>query len=149
MIKKIIAAIFIVLMLAISGASDSDIILQHFVFFGENDSWSAEYKTNYMGCFSEGPNGLHYDSYGNAVLTVTYKKELSDLSSVKHFEFSYLGGSISGWLTEDYDTGDLMQKTYTFRDNNGRMIQEDATPIVTINLDGKIETIELKNHAVN
>jgi hypothetical protein len=147
MIKRIIVFIIIILLFTVLGASNPDIIRQNFTFFGENDSWSAVYTVNNMGWFSQTSRGLHYDTGGTNMLTITYKKDFSNLSSVKHFELKYETGSFLGSISGD--GAGLARKTFTFKNEGGSPVREDAIFSVTINLDENVQTIILKNNALD
>jgi hypothetical protein len=110
--------------------------------------WIAEYKVNGTSTFTEKNNKTEYEANSNNILTITYKKNLSDLSSVKHLEISYESSAGGGKLTEDFDSNHLLnQKTYTLKSSNigGAIESKNEVINVNINLDGKIQKIELKN----
>jgi hypothetical protein len=78
---------------------------------------------------------------------VTYNKDLSQLSSIKHLEISYESSAGSQSLVEDFKDGHPNEKTYVLKSGSkGRAIEnKDEVIKVSINLDGKIEIIELRN----
>lgn len=89
-----------------------------------------------------------YESKSNNLFTVTYKKDVSELSSVKHLEISYKSSVGGGKSTTDFDDDDSpKRKTYTMSSSstNGSIENKDEVIEVTIDIDGKIQTFELKN----
>lgn len=84
----------------------------------------------------------------NKTLIVTYNKDISELSSVKHIEISYGDTVLKGKpLIEDYNNGSHARKTYTLKSHTTGSAIESGDDIikVTINIDNQIQTIELKN----
>ena len=143
MVKKVIVLVIIFLFCTLLGDANSDIIQNRFIFTGENDSWSAVYVHNTMGWFTQSTYGLGFRSKGNDYLTVTYKKDLSNLADVKQFKLSYQLDSSSGYDSMDGPPG---TKNFTFQGASGSLIRQDAVYTVTVNLDGSMQTIELKNN---
>ena len=131
----------------IVGCSNKEVIKHNYTYKGENEFWTAEYKVNGTGAFTEKDNKTSYESKCSDVFTVTYKKDLSELSSVKNLEISYESSAGGGEITKDYDDGSSPQETYTMNSGstNGAIENKDEVIKVIINLDGKIQTIDLKN----
>lgn len=145
--KKISCIVIALLILIISGCTNKEIIRHDYVYKGENESWSAELKVNGTGVFTEKDGRTKYDSSDERVFTVTYKKDLSHLSSVKHLEISYGSSAGAGKLGEDFKDGPPNEKTYVLKSGSkgGAIENKDEVIKVTVNLDGKIEKIELRN----
>jgi len=131
----------------IAGCSNKEVIRHNYTYKGENEFWTAEYKVNGTGTFTEKDNRTSYESKCSKVFTVTYKKDLSELSSVKHLEISYKSSAGGGKTTEDFDDSPPNEKTYILKKGGtgGAIENKDEVIEVTINLDGKIQTLELKN----
>jgi hypothetical protein len=130
------------------GCSNKEVTSHNYIFKGESDLWTAEYKVDGTDSWSKVEGKLHYESEATKVLTVTYKGDVSELHSVKHLEITYDTGTGGGKLTEDHDSdAPLSQKVFTFRSGGkGQLIPDkDEVIKVTINLDGDVQTIELKN----
>jgi hypothetical protein len=146
-LRKSISIVIIIVILIITGCSNKEVIKHNYTYKGENEFWTAEYKVNGTGTFTENDNKTSYESKCSKVFTVTYKKDLSELYSVKHIEISYESSAGGGKITEDYDDGSSPQKTYTMNSGStgGAIENKDEVIEVTINLDGNIQTIELKN----
>lgn len=72
---------------------------------GENEDWSAEYKINFVADYFQKDGKIYPKSMDQNEITVTYKKDISALSDVKHLEISYEDSFGSGGrLTEDFDS---------------------------------------------
>jgi len=141
--KMVVILSTAMLLLIIIGCSNKKVIKYDYIYRGENESWTAEYKINGTATFTEKDNKTSYEDNGGKVLTVTYKGDISELSSVKHFEISYKGEGLV------YDIGDddsLNQKTFTLESEGlGAVEDKDEIIKVNINMDGQTQTIELKN----
>lgn len=145
--RKVRGILIIILLFIIVGCSNQKVIRHNYTYKGENELWTAEYKVNGTGIFTEKDNKTSYESSSNDILTVTYKNDISELSSVKHLEISYRSSAGGGGITEDYNEGSTAEKTYTIKSGGtgGAIENKDEIIKVIINLDGKIQTIELKN----
>ena len=135
------------MILMIVGCSNKEVINHNYVYKGENEFWNAELKLNGIGVFTEKKNITSYESNCDKILTVTYKKELSELPSIKRLEISYKSSVGAGKLTEDYDDWHVLEdKTYTLKSSskNGAIENKNEVIEVVINIDGNIETIQLK-----
>ena len=136
------------LLLIVTGCSNKDVVNNNYIYKGENTFWAAEYKVNSTGIFMKKDGILNYDGSCNTILTITYKKNISELSSVKNLEISYASSARGEKLTSSFNKNNpLNKKTFTFKsDGKGKAIEgKNETIKEIINLDGKIETIVLKN----
>lgn len=139
---KIIFIALIILML--SGCSSKDVDRYDYIFKGENELWYAELRINGYIEFVEDEGTLKVDSYHEQDFITTYKKDLSDLSTIKHIEVGYDGGVSGGKMIHDNPDGTLNTKTFTMKSSsNGATIREDEIVKVTINVDGEIQTFDL------
>lgn len=131
----------------IVGCSNQKVSKHNYTYRGENEFWTAEYKVNGIDTITEKDNKISRQSKVSNVLTVTYKKDLSELYSVKHLEIYYKSSVGGGKKIEDYEGDSSKEKTYILNSGstNGEIENKDEVIEVTINLDGKIQTIELKN----
>lgn len=146
--RKTTSILIAIMLLIITGCSNKEVIKHNYTYRGENEFWIAEYRVNGTGTFIEKNNKTEYEANSNKILTLTYKKSLLDLSSVKHLEISYESSAGGGKLTEDFDSNHpLNQNTYTLKSSNigGAIESKDEVVKVSINLNGKTQTIELKN----
>lgn len=135
------------MLLIITGCSNKKVINHNYIYRGENELWIAEYKVNGTGIFFEEDGKTNYKSNCDKILKVTYKKSLPDLSLVKHLEISYESSAGGGKLTDSFDNSHKIEKAYTFKSSGSGIAIENKDEIikVNINLDGKIQTIELKS----
>jgi hypothetical protein len=129
------------------GCSKKDVVKHNYKYTGENELWSAEYKVNSTGIFTEKHRKVDYESNSDTTLTVTYKKDLSELSSVKGIEISYKSSVKGGEITKEFSDAPPDEKSYTIKSSSkGAAIErKDEVIKVDINIDGNIQTIELKN----
>lgn len=143
----ILIVIMIFTLFTITGCSNKDVIKHNYTYKGENELWTAEYKVNDTGAFTKKDGTLHYEGNSNNILTVTYKKEITQLSSIKHLEISYKSSVGGGKLAEDFDNGCPKKKTYTLKSNStgGAIENKDEVIKVNVSIDGNTQTIELKN----
>lgn len=135
------------MLLIITGCSNKQVVKHNYIYRGENEFWTAEYRVDAVGIFKEDNGNTNYKSESNTTLTVTYKKNLSELLSVKHLEISYESSAKGGKLTDNFDSTHPIEKTYTLKSSGSGVAIEhkDERIKVNINIDGKIQTIELKN----
>jgi hypothetical protein len=135
------------LLLIATGCSNKDVVKNNYIYKGENTFWTAVYKVNSIVIFTKKDGKLQSDVTCNTILTITYKKDLSELSKVKNLGLSY-ASSVRGEKSTTYfdKNNPLDKKTFTFSSNGKGPIEKKDEPIkVTINIDGKIESIVLKN----
>jgi hypothetical protein len=147
-LRKTVSILIIMLLLIITGCSKKQVVNHNYTYKGENEFWAAEYNVNGEGTFTEKDGKTEYESISDTVLTVTYKKDLSGLSSVKHLEISYESSAGGGSLTESYDSNNpLDKKTYTLKSGGTGTAIENKDEIikVNINVDGETQTIELSS----
>ncbi|WP_315066551.1 hypothetical protein [uncultured Clostridium sp.] len=145
--RKIAVILIISMLCIITGCTNKKVINNDCIYRGENEFWIAEYKVNGTGTFTEKNNKTNYESKCSEILIVTYKKDLSELSSVKHLEISYKSSAGEGEMTENFDDGPPSEKTYTIKSGstNGAIENKDEIIQVNIDVDGKTQIIELKN----
>lgn len=137
-----------IILFTVTGCSNKEMVKHDYTYKGENEFWTAEYKVKgESGFVKKGDNKLH-KSDSRSILTVTYKKDLSELSSIKHFKISYK--SSTGETGRSYQSdknNPLNKKTYTIENTSKDTVIESKDEIikVSIDIDGKVQTIELKN----
>lgn len=140
--------IILLILLAVIGCSKKDVDKHNYIFKGENEFWSAEYVVNGTVTFTNKDGTLHAESESNEIFTVTYKKELSDLDSIKSLEISYESTTGGGKLTSEFNKDNPpIKKTFTMKSGSkgGAIEDKDDVIKVKINIDGNIQTFELKN----
>lgn len=149
--KKRISIVIIAIMLLLTGCTTTNNETKtntfNYTFKGENESWVAEYIVNETETFTEKDGKTNYDNHGDNVLTVIYKNDISELSSVKHMEISFKSISSSVSLVTDFNDASPNEKTFILKSGfeNGALTIKNQVITVTVNLDGKIQTFELTN----
>ncbi|MGC7870593.1 hypothetical protein ACPUYX_03560 [Desulfosporosinus sp. SYSU MS00001] len=154
--KKIYIFLVCIMILTVAGCSyKKQIVNLNYTFKGENEFWAAEYQVKGTGTFSKSFfDQINFDSDLNKTLIVTYKKDISQLSLVKHLEISYeveddRGEDVlkSKRLIYNYNNYSHAQKNYILKSHTTGSGIEDGNDIikVTINIDNQIQTIKLKN----
>lgn len=137
---------FLFLLLLLSGCN-KDVKRYYYDYRGENENWKAEFIENDTVTFTKNKGSLHVESEAEEVFLLTYKGELSDLSSVRLFEYGYESPSKAGKSSSDYTADQpINTKVFTLRSGStgGSLSSEDTVYTVTVNMDGVKETFELK-----
>ncbi len=145
--KKIYIIMIVLLILTAAGCTKKDVTKYNYTYKGENDSWSAVYQTAGTVTFTEKKGKLDKERESNEELLLTYKGELTDLSSVRHMEILYETSTGKEKRVTDYETGESIQsKTFSLKSSG----KGSAIPIendiikVTITLDDDVQSFELK-----
>jgi hypothetical protein len=146
-VKKLISLIIILIVLVTTGCSKKDIVKHNYTFKGENESWTAEYNIDGTETFIKDDDITHVESECQKEFSITYKNNISELSSIKNIEISYKSSISGGEIVEDYNDGTQPEKTYKIQSSStgGAIESPDDTIEVTVNIDGNIEVFELKN----
>ena len=147
-LRKITSFCIIIILLLAIGCSNNDGIKHNYTYKGENNFWTAEYKVNGTDAFTKKGSKNSSESRSNATFTITYRKNLAELSSIKHMEISYESSVHRQKITNNYNKNNrLNKKTYILKsDSKGSAIEgKDEIIKASINLDGKIQTIDLKS----
>lgn len=143
--RKALIALMLVMILPIIGCSNKDVIKHKYVFRGENEFWIAEYNVDAVETFIETDGFTEYESYADRVLTMTYRKELSELPPVKKLVISYKGSVSGGEYTEEFSEDTPFKKTYVLASrSNGAIAYKEDVIEVNIIMDGNVQTIKLK-----
>lgn len=145
--KKMMCLIFFVMLIFLTSCKEKDVIYHNYTFEGENDEWSAIFKVTGKTSFSKTNGTLSSKSESNEVLAVTYKGELSELSTVKHIEISYKNSAGGSSISNNYNENEnITNKTFTIKSGgkNVAIINEDEIIEVTINIDGNSQIVSLK-----
>lgn len=150
--KKVISILIIMVTLIVSGCANKQPIKSSYTYRGENQLWSAEYKINFTGNPTQIGGNTYYKG-SKSTLTVTYKKNQSDLSTVKNIYIYYNNKIDEGSLSQENNKIQPLGKVYTLRssssvgssDLGGTPGNPGKVTTVTIELDDKKQTIELKN----
>lgn len=143
--RKILAIFITALLLTGAGCSDKDVIRHYYYFSGENENWTGEYIVSSIATFTEKNGRMDYEGDSDSNFKITYKGDVSDLASIKTLKIGYDAGSCAGEMSSEYTDGGPKEKTFTMRGgSSGTYMNEDEVIKVTINMDGEIQTMELK-----
>lgn len=130
---------------------NDDYIENHYVFKGESEMWTGEMTVDSTLLFFEKEGVLGCDSNEREKLIVTYKGNVSDLGPVKKLKIDYdAPSSRGGGLEDNYDYAcPLQEKTFIFSSggSGGALIHDDAVITVTVTIDDKTESFEMRNIA--
>lgn len=131
----------------VSCYSNNEVIIHNYTFMGGNQFWIAVYKVNGTGTFTKEYGQVHYYSKSNSTLTISYKKDLSELSLIKNLEISYESSAGGGALILNFERIPPSEKTFILKSRSigGAIENKDERINVKIDLDGKIQVIELQN----
>lgn len=146
-LRKTVIIVIVIMILIITGCSNKKVVNHNYTYKGENEFWIAEYRVNGTGTFTEENGMTIYKSNCDKILTINYKKNLSDLSSVKHLEISCESSAGNKKLIDNFDNNHPIKKTYTLKSSGSGIAIENKKEIIKVNIDlgEKTETIELKN----
>jgi hypothetical protein len=139
------AATIIIVIVLLAGCGD--ITRNHFIFLGESEHWRGGLEASTYERFYDKEGSLCYDSIQNEQFSVTYKGELSDLASVKNIEVTCNYPDGEDTISKTYDDGPPDKKTIksgTGGSEGGTVIKKDDIITMTVTVDGKTETMELK-----
>ena len=127
--------------------TDKDTKISTYTFKGENELWNVELNIHAEETFTEKEGTLSYENNASKVLTATYQKDLSDLSSAKNIMISYKSSVSGGSLEENYEDTPPTEKVFTLSSQSSGGAIESADEIIEVNIsiDGTTQTIELKN----
>lgn len=142
--KKFMLVFTVLILLTVTGCSNSDGNQHSFVFKGENEDWTVIYEVDVYETSYEKDGMTFYENESKKTLTATYKKDVSDFASNNNIEISYTSPLGEGKLTEVIDKKNP-KKTYSMKSasTNGSLVNGDEVIEVTINIDGNKQTIEL------
>ena len=145
--RNTMVMLLLTLMVIVTGCSTKETVEHHYTYHGEDELWSAEYKIDASVTFFKVDGVLNVDTYKECILTVAYKKDISDLSKVKHLIISYDSSTGGGSIDQQFDNEPPTDTIYTLKSNStGSAIESENEVIqVTINIDDEVQTIELTN----
>ncbi len=123
-----------------TSCSNNNIVKQDFNLIGENNNWIVEYKGHSEGEFYKVMGKLNYREKSDGNLTLTYKGELSDLTSVREIRYEFANGG--GTITSDHAPD---RKIFRFNQGLSAVTDVNTTKTVDIIIDGKKETADLKS----
>lgn len=127
------------------GAFSTRILMDHHVFEGESETWTAEYVVDSKRVFTDKDGRIEYDGEGKAVLNVTCKAEIEKLGKVKKFEIAYASRFGSGSSLMESDEAQYLEKTHVLTMGGGadQLGSADETVAITVTVDDLVEHLDL------
>ena len=115
-----------------------------YTFNGESENWKAQYSFNGTEVWGTKDGRTTYSNDNNDEFVLTYKRSLTDFSSVKSLEYSYETSAGGGSGTRQFD-GPPTEVTFKNmgRAGNGAKISEDEVIQVNVKWNGMEESFEL------
>jgi len=116
-----------------------------YTYAGDNDKWATEYTITGAGKWTKTDGTLDYDGSYDTLLTISFKGDPTELSSIRHLIISYKMGNQGGTIDETYDEGRGARSSYSESSgSSGAYLYSEGDVItVIITLDGMEQTIEL------
>lgn len=135
-----------IMLVSISGCTKKDVTVYNYYYEGENELWSARFEYNGVVSFAETDGKLDHEIDSNETLSVTYKEDMSELSSVKSFSLGYQAASGGGSYTGEFDEErPLTEKDFTLKSSGSNLQIKDQVITVEIIVDGEKQVLELEN----
>ena len=141
--KYIVFCVVLVLAL-MAGCSKKESVEKtyHHTFKGESEHWTATYEVKGNGGLFERQKGTKVTS--TRELTVTYKGDAKELSTLKELEYGYLSSESKGHKTVTFDQP-VTKKSFTLKNpQDVEMESADETVSVIIKWGGKEEKVDVK-----
>lgn len=143
--KKILSVLLLVIILSLTGCIEKNGTINHYIFRGENENWTAEYRVDAVESFCKKDGTLKYSNKEVYRFQITYKNDISELASLKKLTYSYDTGVSKGESSYIIGYPPKNKIFSTGGGSNGSMIDKDAIIQVCIGLDGKTQKFELKS----
>lgn len=120
-------------------------IRHHYVFTGAGSFWSATYEVSATETFFERNKRTEYEQNNDKEFTLTYNRDISDLTELKELKYSYAGYAAGGSETVTFpsppQTKVLARNSTTNR--GGALERKDAKIDVIIEWNGNQESFTL------
>ncbi|MDQ0353040.1 hypothetical protein J2R98_002901 [Alkalibacillus filiformis] len=143
--KLLISSVFIVIV-ALAGCSNEEVINYEYTFLGEGESWEAEYVYERTEIWDEEEGVKTYTNEDDFEFKLTYKGTEKDFQSIEKLEFSYDAGAKAGRRSTEFNEPPK-DSTFTISGGGtGAKVQEDAVIQVEVKWDDFEESFELINH---
>ena len=92
-----------------------------YTYAGENDEWATEYTIAGAGKWTKTDDTLGYDGSYDTLLTISFKGDPTELSSIRHLIISYKLGLMGGSLDRTYEEGRSMDSSYSENNHSDGM----------------------------
>jgi ABC-type phosphate/phosphonate transport system substrate-binding protein len=143
-LRKYIIFIVVAILAVMAGCSKKETAetdVNH-SFKGKSDHWIATYQVEGNGGFFERLKGT--DPKSKQQLILTYKGDVSELSTLKKLTYSLVSSESKGNETVTFNEP-TTKKEFTFTEIKGKEMEpSDETVSVKVKWDGKEEKISLK-----
>jgi hypothetical protein len=138
--KAFIFLLIICILIFGTGCVSNNIVIKDYNLKGENNYWITEYKGHSKGEFYKEKGILKYKEKSDGMFTLTYKGELSELTSIREIGYKFANCCVK-------TTSEQAPDKKVFKWNQGLSATADESYIkkVEVIIDGKIETIEMKS----
>ena len=130
--KKTAVFFIIIMVLFASGCAKQSVDKISYTYQGENGVWSAEMKLNATVIWTTKDGFTDHKSTCDRVLTVTYKNDISELSSVKDFVLGYDSGISSSRQSGAFSEFPRVGNTFTFTDNGSNSAMEIKESVIVV-----------------
>ncbi len=115
-----------------------------YTYTGEKERWNAELKVIETPKFTKTKSGMNVEIEAKKVLVITYKGELTDLSSLNHIEIAYRCNN-ENYNSVSYIGGNISSMTFTLYSvvTDGTLYDEDDIITVIIEEKGEVKESNL------
>jgi hypothetical protein len=141
--KRVFIALLLAALMLAGGCTRRE--TYDYTYKGESTDWTAEYRSLTTGSWIKRNDSEHFDGTTEQKLSMTYKKDITALAG-KHIVVSYETAHRGGSQTLDF-TQPSPSGTFTLLDessNNLSLDTEETVVTVTVEVDGDVQTLELK-----
>ena len=125
MVRKILVSLLIILGIFLIGCANKDDTKADYIYTGENDSWKVEYNVHKEIALYRSDGKLDSNSFTQTKLVATYKKDISELSLVKHLKISYESSTGNGEFNGYYSAENPL-KTKVFSSQSSSKSSSNA-----------------------
>lgn len=127
------------------GSFSTRILMDHYVFQGESETWTAEYVVDSKRVFTDKDGRIEYDGEGKGLLSVTCKADTEKLGKVKKFEVAYTSRFGSGSSRMESDEAQYLDKTHrlTLGGSADQLGSSDETVAIQVTVDDIVEHMDL------
>ncbi|MDV2582793.1 hypothetical protein [Alkalibacillus haloalkaliphilus] len=143
--KNLLVPFIFIVIVALAGCSNEEVINYEYTFIGESESWEAEYIHEGTETWDEEDGVKTYTNESDSELKLTYKGSEEDVQSIEKLEFSYDTGVGGGTRSREFDEPPK-DSTFTISSSGtGAKVQEDAVIEVDVKWNDFEELFELVN----
>ena len=152
MIRKVLVSFLIILGIFLIGCASNDDTKADYTYTGENDYWKVEYNVHKEITFYKSDGKLENDISTRTKLVATYKKDISELSLVKHlkisYESSYGNGEFNGYYTADNPPKTKVFTSQSSSKSSSNANKEDKIPLADIKYLSKDSLLDIVDEKI-